>query len=98
MALSVFWSKKSDKRFDEIIDFLLNNWGEKSVSIFVTKIHEFIEIVGEFPEIGSLEHKELNIRAFVVVKQITIFYQLRENKIIILNLYDNRQKPKRKKF
>ncbi len=98
MALNVFWSRKADKHFDEIIDYLTTNWGERSVSLFVKKVYEFIEIVSEFPEIGSLENKILNIRAFVLVKQITIFYQLRESKVIILNFYDNRQKPKRKKF
>jgi len=98
MALNIFWSKHADKSFDSIITWLQSNWGEHSVSLFVKKVYEFLEIISEFPEIGSLENTDLNIRGFVIVKQITIFYQVRNEKIIILNFYDNRQRPKSKRF
>ena len=98
MALNVFWSKHADKSFDSIITWLQSNWGDHSVSLFVKKVYDFLEIISEFPEIGSLENTDLNIRGFVIVKQITIFYQVRNEKIIILNFYDNRQRPKRKRF
>jgi plasmid stabilization system protein ParE len=98
MALNIFWSKHADKSFDSIITWLQSNWGDHSVSLFVKKVYDFLEIISEFPEIGSLENTDLNIRGFVIVKQITIFYQVRNEKIIILNFYDNRQRPKRKRF
>ena len=98
MALNIFWSKYADKSFDSIITWLQSNWGDHSVSLFVKKVYEFLEIISEFPEIGSFENTDLNIRGFVIVKQITIFYQVRIEKIIILNFYDNRQRPKRKRF
>ncbi len=98
MALDIFWSKKADKRFDLIIEYLLENWGEKTVSLFVKQVYDFLELLSVFPEIGTIENKALNIRGFVVVKQITIFYQIRDNKIVLLNFYDNRQNPKNKKY
>jgi len=98
MALNIFWSKHADKSFDSIITWLQSNWGEHSVSLFVKKVYEFLEMISEFPEIGSLENTDLNIRGFVIVKQITIFYQVRNEMIIILNFYDNRQRPKSKRF
>jgi len=98
MALEVFWSKRADKRFDSIITYLETNWGEHTVSLFVKKVYEFLEFVSEFPEIGSIEKEDLNIRGFAIIKQITIFYQLRDQRIIILNFYDNRQRPRRKRF
>ncbi|MCX6257782.1 MAG: type II toxin-antitoxin system RelE/ParE family toxin [Bacteroidia bacterium] len=97
MALDIFWSKQAAERFDSIIEYLDDIWGEHSVSLFVKKVHDFLKILSEFPEIGSLENKGLNIRGFVIIKQITIFYQIRDKKIILLNFYDNRQKPSRKK-
>jgi len=62
------------------------------------KVYEFLEIVSEFPEIGSIENGDLKIRGFVIVKQITVFYLVRDQQIIVLNFYDNRQRPKRKRF
>jgi plasmid stabilization system protein ParE len=98
MALEIFWSKRADKRFDKIIEYLEDEWGEHTTSLFVKKVYDFLDILSEFPEIGTIENKELNIRGFVIVKQLTIFYQVRENKIILLNFYDNRQKPKAKRY
>lgn len=98
MALEIYWSKRADKCFDSIISYLESEWGVHAVSLFVKKVYEFIEIISEFPEVGSIENKDLNIRGFLIVKQITIFYQVRDGKIIILNFYDNRQRPKRKRF
>ena len=98
MEVKVYWSSKAEKQFESIVEYLETNWGINSASKFVNSIFEFIEILSDFPEIGSIEHLELNIRGFVIAKQITIFYQIRQNKVVILNLYDNRQKPKKKRF
>jgi len=97
MALKIYWSKKAADRFEEITSYLLEEWGEKSTGIFIKKVFHLMEILGYFPEIGSIENKKLNIRGFIVVKQITLFYKITDKKIILLNFYDNRQKPKRKK-
>jgi plasmid stabilization system protein ParE len=98
MALEVFWSKRADKKFDKIIGYIEEEWGKHRDSLFVKKVYDFLDILAEFPEIGTIEKNELNIRGFVIVAQLTIFYQIREDKLIILNFYDNRQNPKQKRF
>jgi plasmid stabilization system protein ParE len=98
MALRIFWSKRADKKFDSILNYLSAEWGEKVTSAFVKKVYDFLDILVEFPEIGSLENSERGIRGFVIVKQITIFYKLSGNKIILLNFFDNRQGSKKKKY
>ena len=98
MALRIFWSKRADKKFDNILDYLRVEWGEKVTSAFVKKVYDFLDILVEFPDIGSLENPEREIRGFVIVKQITIFYKVSGNKIILLNFFDNRQGSKKKKF
>ncbi|MFZ4724816.1 MAG: type II toxin-antitoxin system RelE/ParE family toxin [Paludibacter sp.] len=98
MALEIFWSKQADKRFDFILNYLEEKWGEHTTSLFVKKVYDIIGIIAIFPEICTVEQINSNIRGLVVIKQISIFYQIRDNKIIILNFYDNRQLPKVKKF
>ncbi len=98
MALKIFWSKQAAQRFDKIIEYLEDEWGTRSTSLFVKKVYDFLDVLSEFPTIGTIENKELNIRGFVLIKQITIFYQVRDEKIILLNFYDNRQKPKSKRY
>jgi len=98
MALRIFWSKRADKKFDKILDYLNAEWGEKVTSAFVKKVYDFLDILIEFPEIGSIENADRGIRGFVIVKQITIFNKVSGNKIILLNFFDNRQGSKKKKY
>jgi plasmid stabilization system protein ParE len=98
VALTIYWSKRADRKFDKIIDYLEGEWGVSVAKAFVKKVYDFLDILIEFQEIGSIEHVERNIRGFVIVKQLTLFYKIKEDKIILLNFFYNRQNPKRKKY
>lgn len=98
MALKIFWSRRADKRFDDIIIFLQEKWGPQVTTTFVRKVYDFLEVLSEFPELGTIENKEKNIRGFTIVKQVNIFYKVKGNKIILLNFFDNRQNPSKKRF
>jgi len=39
---------------------------------FVCTVFDFLDILAEFPEIGSLENKEKNIRGFTIIKQVNL--------------------------
>ena len=54
MALAIVWSKRATLRFDHIISFLIDEWGEKSAREFTLKVFDFLDTLSEFPEIGSL--------------------------------------------
>ncbi len=98
MALEIYWTKRADKNFDKIIDYLLNEWGENVSRAFIKKVYDFLDILAEFPEIGTIENREKGIRGFTIVKQVNVFYRISGNKIILLNFFDNRQDPKRKRL
>ena len=63
MALEIVWTKRADKKFDKIIEYLSMMWGEKVITSFVKKVYDFLDILAEFPEIGTLEHKDRNIQS-----------------------------------
>ena len=98
MALEIYWTKRADKNFDKIIEYLLNEWGENVSHAFVKKVYDFLDILAEFPEIGTIENRKKGIRGFAIVKQVNVFYRIIGNKIILLNFFDNRQDPKRKRL
>jgi len=96
MALEVFWSKRADSKFDQILDYLQNEWGESATTAFVKNVYDFLDVLVEFPEIGAIEQPERNIRGFVISRQVTVFYKISGNKIILVNFFDNRQNRNRK--
>lgn len=98
MALDIHWSKRADKKFDKILEYLILEWGENVTKAFVRKTYDFLDILSEFLDIGSIENKENGIRGFTIIKQVNIFYKVKGDKIILLNFFDNRQNPHKKKF
>ena len=58
MALNIVWTKRADYKFDQIILYLENEWGDRITSAFVKKVYDFLDILIESPGIGSMEHKE----------------------------------------
>jgi plasmid stabilization system protein ParE len=98
MALEILWTRLADRKFDKIIKYLLNKWNQRVTESFVKKVYETIDILAEYPEIGTIEHKEKGIRGFTIVKQINIFYKVIDNKLIIADFFDNRQAPEKKRF
>ena len=98
MALKILWSKRADKKFDKILEYLLEEWGERITGNFVKKVYNFLEILSEYPEIGTIENEEKGIRGFTVVKEIDLFYKVTGDKIILLDFFDNRQSPEKNRF
>ena len=96
MALNIRWTTKADIKLDQLIIYLESEWGESVVKAFMRKLYDFLEILSEFPEIGSMQYPEKRIRGFALTKQVTIFYKIDNNYIILLDIYDNRSDPKKK--
>ena len=67
MALEIEWSGRADKKFDKILEYLQEKWGAKATKTFVRKVYDFLDLVVEFPEMGTLEDKRKNIRGFTVI-------------------------------
>jgi plasmid stabilization system protein ParE len=98
MALIIQWSKKADNSFDKILEYLLLEWGENVTRSFTKKVFDFLDILSEFPELGTIENSEKGIRGFIIVKQIIVFYKITGQKIILLDFFDTRQHPEKKKY
>lgn len=96
MALRIFWTKRALNNFDTILNYIEEEFGESSTKAFALKVHNFIENLQDFPELGTIQNNEHQIRGFVIVKQVTIFYRIYGDHIRILNLFDNRQDPQKK--
>ena len=72
--------------------------GESVAKAFTRKVYDFLDIISEFPEIGTIENKEKGIRGFTIIRQVNLFYRITSDKVILLNFFDNRQHPGKKRF
>ncbi len=98
MALDIKWTKQAEKKFDKLIGYLMTEWGEVTTRNFIRKVYHDLDILSEHPGIGTIENKEKKIHGTLIVKQISLFYRVKGDTIILLNFFDNRQNPEKKRF
>ncbi|GAA5026996.1 hypothetical protein GCM10011506_13180 [Marivirga lumbricoides] len=55
-------------------------------------------MLSEFPEIETVENVEKDIRGFTLLKQVNIFYRIKGDTVILLDFFDNRKRPSKKRF
>jgi len=98
MVKTIIWNRRASNSFNAIINYLQGEWGEKVTRNFVVRTYEIIDLLAVNPEMGSVEHFEKQIRGFVITKHNTLFYRIEEEKLILLNFFDNRQDPRKKSY
>ena len=96
MALQIVVSKRATKNLDKIITYIHSEFGENVTIKITRKIFSCIELIAEFPDVGTVEFKEKGIRGFLIKKQLRLFYRVEKNKLIVLNFFDTRQSDKKK--
>jgi plasmid stabilization system protein ParE len=88
------WTKRAEKSFDQIVEFLQEKWSLNSAINFVKRTNHFIETLKEQPKIGRPEKAKKDLRSFVLSRQTTVFYRIKSNEVIILlKFFDTRQNP-----
>jgi plasmid stabilization system protein ParE len=94
--IEIKWTKEAQLSFDEVFEFLLNQWNIKIAKRFVLLVNEKVVDIVAFPNQYLMHDNNENIRKVIVHPHITLFYRNldNENIIEILLFWDNRQNPK----
>jgi len=96
MVKTIIWNRRASNSFNSIIKYLQEEWGDRVTRNFVVRIYEIIDLLAVNPEMGSIEHFEKQIRGFVITKHNTLFYRIENERLILLNFFNNRQNPNKK--
>jgi plasmid stabilization system protein ParE len=94
--MNIVFTKRAINNYSSIKDYIIKEWGKKVADAFEQKTFDFLDLLEDFPEIGTIELPEKQIRGFQLTKQIRIFYRIKKEQIIILSLFNVRQDPKKK--
>jgi plasmid stabilization system protein ParE len=93
MAKTIVWNSKSNSQFLKIVSYLEKEWGDDVAKGFINKTLRVLESLRSYPEMGQMENYKKQIRIFVITKQNTLYYRIDNNRIYLLNFFDNRQNP-----
>lgn len=94
--MKIIWTRNAKRRLADILDYIEKEFGIISREHLRTKTKDFTILLKEFPEIGTLEVPGKQIRGFQLTRQTRVFYRLKDDRIIILTLFDSRQDPNRR--
>ncbi|MFK7972825.1 MAG: type II toxin-antitoxin system RelE/ParE family toxin [Bacteroidia bacterium] len=97
MVKQVIWSKRAESDFDQITEYLIDEWSESVCIIFVNKVFETIDRVCLFPTIYPAFTNNKSVRKAMINKHVTMFYRVSQGKTTmeILTFFNNSQSPSR---
>jgi plasmid stabilization system protein ParE len=98
MALKIVWTKRAQNRFSEAFEFAKVFRTEKEVAAFIQKAFRSIELLSIHPELGLMEDRKRGIRGFLITPYHRVFYRYSKTTLTVLNIFDLRMDPQKKKF
>jgi plasmid stabilization system protein ParE len=98
MALSIVTKKRFENKVKKLLEYLLLNWYDKVADNFILVMEEKMELLSEQPFIGSEVIPNSDIRTYLITKHNRIYYRIKGNKIIFINMFDTRMDPQKNPF
>ena len=97
MARKVIWTKRAQQERKDILDFWINHNKSNAFSKKLNQLFkESIQLIRLYPRIGRLTDID-NVRV-KVVRNYLIFYELVDENIYVLSVWDSKQDPEELKF
>jgi len=93
MPNQIIWSPSAERDLSGILNYLFENWNEKTVRSFIERTENLIHQISINPRQFPIINRKLKIRKCVLTKQNTLYYRERKGVVDILKIFDTRQKP-----
>jgi len=91
--MNVFLTRQAEQNYDSIREYMRKEWGQSVAESFEEKVDYLFKLLTVFPQMGQVEKND--IRGFQISRQTRIFYRIKDERIIILSLFDVRQDPRK---
>ena len=95
--MKVVWSSEASYTFEQNIIYLQTEWNESVIDSFITRTEQAIELISKNPLLFPVLNKKKAIHRCVIVKQITLYYHVADNYVLLLTFWNNYQNPKKLK-
>ncbi len=86
------WSETAKRNYKQNLNYLLEEWGYSVMKNFILKLEDTVEKLKMFPEIGAF-YKQIGCQKILVVKQIYLFYEVKDECLHILDVWNNHTRP-----
>ena len=91
-SMKIIWSNYARLNNLKNLDYLFNKWNLEVVLNYEEKLINVENNLINNPYLGQFDEK-LNLYKILVVPQIYLFYELDQDQIKIINIWNNHKKP-----
>ncbi|HMK27948.1 MAG TPA: type II toxin-antitoxin system RelE/ParE family toxin [Chitinophagaceae bacterium] len=98
MAYQIILKKRFVSKLVKVLAYLEKEWSHKVAAAFLKKVDHRIQQLSGQPFTGVPSSAIKDIRAVLITRHNRLYYKVKGKKVIVLNMYDTRMGPKRKKF
>ena len=89
----IVWTKEANGNLDQIISYLEKEWTNKEIKSFFVKLEKAIALLSARPLLFRATNKRKQIHRCLLTRQVSIYYKIVNETIVILSIFDNRQNP-----
>ena len=93
MAQKIIWNKSAREKLDAITTYLEEEFSELTAKKFIILLHERLNILSRYPEIGRPSKKKKHIRIYKIDKKRNLYYRVDGNLLFVVYIFDTRQSP-----
>lgn len=98
MAYQVIIKKRFTNKVQKVLAWLNKEWSVKVAEEFLEKVDYRIDILAIQPYAGAPSTKVKDIRGLLITRHNKLYYKVKGDKVIILNMYDTRINPKKNPY
>ena len=98
MAYEIILKKRFSNKLVKVLSYLEQEWSHRAAVNFLKKVDYRIKQLSGQPFTGASSEKIKDVRGVLITRHNKLYYKVKNGKVIVLNMYDTRMNPKRKKY
>lgn len=87
----IFWTEEAIINLEDILDYLCCKWTKREIDNFKLRLSKQIALIQNNPKLFPLSDYNPRLRKAVLSKHTTIFYEVKDYKIYLVYLFNNKQ-------
>jgi plasmid stabilization system protein ParE len=98
MVQTIIWNKKAQNSFDQIMNYLHDEYSKNTAEKFFMLVYHRIGQLTNQPYIGRPTKKTKTVRQINVDKYRKMYYRIEGRTLIISDFFDVRQDPAKERY
>lgn len=87
----IYFTAEAQANYQQIKSYLLNEFGRQVYITFNERLTGILNLIQVNPHLFPIFYEPSNIRRIVIQKEVSVFYEITENEVMILSIFDNRR-------